>query len=915
MIDLLHRFRALFRRDHVDRELDDEMRFHLDQQIAAYTRQGLTHEEAVRRATIEFGGLAQIRDEHRDARGVTFVDDLARDVRYGVRQLRRSPAFAAAALVCLALGIGATTAVYSLVDAILLRPLPFKDSDRLVRLIEHVPPPFPGQPLWVQGITYQELLDWRAQAKTFSGMAAVGGGGQRLVRTSNGSAGLWGAGASPNLFSMLAVRPLLGRTLVAGDETQTDVVVLSYDTWRRHFNSDPTIVGRRLEFRAGALLPPSMRVMTVVGVLPADFDVLGLPPDYWIPIAPPTDGRPGLRVTPVARLAPGVSLNAAMDEAKAIGGGMRGPWPANAPRLTVPRFQLDALKDLSVQQLRPAFRVLLAAVAVVLLIACANVANLLLARGTARQRELAVRVALGASRRRVARQIMTECLVMALAGGALGAALGAAGVALVKQLTVVEAPGIFRLMFGSTLLPRINEVHIDLTVLGIAFAVATVTSVIFGVLPAVILSRTNHHAGLTVRGNTTGRGVSRTRAALSVGQLTMATVMLVCAGLLARSFLNLTNVNSGYEPSHVLAVNLLFPDQYSVARKADTISTLLTRFRALPDVQAAGFSRHGLLIGEMLYVGRFESGSQSGGSQQNERIRVRSVSAGFLSAMGVPVLDGREFTAGDGASAPVAVVLNRSAARHYFGSARAVGQSLEWHYGPMPSRQVRVIGVVEDLRQTSPTDDVAPEIFVEYRQFLPVLSQWKQTEPKQNELAVGFLSFALRTGGDPAAVMSDVRQAVNAVDANIGFDVIAPMTRLVSNTVARQRFYAVMLGTFAVIAALLAIVGIYGVLAYAVVQRTQEIGIRLSLGAQRSQVLGLVLQKGLALTTIGIAAGLLGAAGGTRLLEGMLFGVTALDLRTFVAVPVAFGCVALIACYLPARRATKVDPIIALRQE
>jgi putative ABC transport system permease protein len=282
--------------------------------------------------------------------------------------------------------------------------------------------------------------------------------------------------------------------------------------------------------------------------------------------------------------------------------------------------------------------------------------------------------------------------------------------------------------------------------------------------------------------------------------------------------------------------------------------------------------------------------------------------------MGVPVLEGREFTASD-ATALVAVVLNRSAARHYFGNARAVGRSLEWQYGPMPPRQVSVIGVVEDLRQTSPTDEVVPEIFVDYRQYLPVLMQWKQTEAKQNELAVGFLSFALRTGGDPGAATSAVRQAVNAVDPNIGIDVIAPMARLVSNTVARQRFYAVMLGTFAVIAAVLAIVGIYGVLAYAVVQRTREIGIRLSLGAQRAQVLGLVLRKGLVLTTIGIVLGLLGATAGSRLLQSMLFGVTPLDAQTFATVAAAFACVATIACYLPARRATKVDPITALRQE
>src|SRR5262245_31243762 len=912
--DLFHRVRSLVRQSRVDQELFRSMRFHLDQQIESYVSQGLTPEEARRRARLDFGTLDQIREEHRDARGTRIVADLGRDLRYGVRQLRRSPAFALAALTCLALGIGATTAIYSLVDAILVQPLPFKDSERLVRLIEHVPPPFPGQPLWVQGVTYRELLDWRAQTKTFAAMAAVGGVGQRLVRTTDGSAGLWGTAASPNLFSMLAVRPLLGRTFAAGDAVQGDVVLLSHDTWQRHFNADTAVVGRRFEFRAGALMPPSMRVMTIIGVLPADFEILGLPSDFYIPITPPAAGRPGLRVTPIALLAPGVSLNAASDEANAIGRGMRGPWPANAPPLTEQRFQLDRLKELSVQQLRPAFRVLLAAVAVVLLIVCANVANLLLARGTARERELAVRVAIGASRARVARQIMTECLVLAMAGGALGALVGAAGVSLVKQLSTVDAHGIFRLMFGSTILPRINEVHVDLTVLGIAFTVAAMTSVISGVLPAMLLSRIGHGAGMNVRGTAGPRG-SRIRTALSIGQLTMATVLLVCAGLLGHSFLNLTGVNNGYEPSHVLAANLLFPDQYSVARKAETITTLLARFRALADVRAAGFSRHGLLIGEELYVGRFVSASSGVASQQDERIRVRSVSDGFLTAMGVPVLDGREFTSNDSATAPVVVVLNRSAARHYFDSARAIGQSLEWQYGPMPPRQVTVIGVVEDLRQTSPTDEVVPEIFVDYRQFLPVLTQWKESERKQNELADGFLSFALRTGRDPSAAMSEVRRVVNALDPNIGIDAIAPMSSLVANTVARQRFYAVMLATFAAIAAVLAIVGIYSVLAYAVVQRTQEIGIRLSLGAPRAQVLALVLRRGLVLTATGIVLGLLGATAGSRLLESMLFGITPLDVRTFAAVPAAFALVAMIASYVPARRATKIDPIIALRQD
>jgi putative ABC transport system permease protein len=625
----------------------------------------------------------------------------------------------------------------------------------------------------------------------------------------------------------------------------------------------------------------------------------------------------------VGRLAPGVSLAAAVEEANVIGAAMRQPWPASAPPLTGPRFQLERLKDRTVEPVRPAFRVLVAAVVVVLLIVCSNVADLLLARGTARQREIAVRVAIGASRGRVVRQIMTECLVLAGAGGALGALAAIGGIIAVRRLASVDAPGVFRFTFGESILPRINEVGVDLTVFAVALVVAALTSIVFGILPAVRLSKSDHVPALGARGGSAGRGESRIRAALTVAQLTMATVLLVGAGLLMHSFVKLSSVNNGYDPSNVLAFNLLFPNEYSVARKAETIETLLTRLRAAPDVKSAGFARHGILIGEEIFWGRFVPPGRTLEDMRPLRNRLRSVSRGYLTTMGVPLLGGREFDERDGVHAPSVIVISRSAARQYFGTAQAVGQVIDWHLGPDQVQPVTVIGIVEDILQQSPTDEVFPEVFVDYRQFLSLLDRGQpapgqnaqQNSQRQNSLAIGWLSFAIRTGGDPAAAVPRVRDIVNDIDGNAGIDSIGPMTRLAANAVARQRFYAVMLGTFAAIATALAAIGIYGVLAFAVIQRTQEIGIRLSLGARRGQVLFLVLRQGLTLTSIGIALGLLGATAVAGLLRGLLFGITPFDAGTFGAVALLFGIVAMAACYLPARRATRIDSIVALRSE
>ncbi len=911
--DILFRLRSLFRRHAVEQELDDELRFHLEQQVESYVRAGLSRDEAVCRAQIESGGLTQIKEAHRDARGVGLIEEFGRDARYAVRQLRHSPAFALAALLCLGVGIGATTAIFSVVNAVLLQPLPFPDSDRLVRMVENMPPPVRGRPPLQRGLTVPEFLEWRAQSKTLSDAYAVTGLGQRLVRTAHGAVGLWGATASTNAFALVQVPAMLGRTLDAGDEADPNVVVLSHDAWQQHFNGDPSAVGKAIEFRAAAVFwPMQPRLMTVVGVLPPGATLPDGAADFYWPMTNAAQGRVAL----IGQLAPGVSLESAIAEANTMGAAIREPWPATADPLTVPRFEVERLKDRTVERVRPALQVFLVAVVVVLLIVCANVANLLLARGTVRRREIAMRLSIGATRGRVVRQMLTESLVLALAGGAIGAVLGAAGVSLIKNMATVEAPGIYRLMFGTTILPRVQEVTVDLRVLGIALGVATITSVVFGLLPALTLSHANHLAGMGSRGSGAARGESRVRAALVVGQFAMATVLLVSAGLLAHSFVKMSSAsNNGYDPSNVVTFNLLQPDQYSIRQKVDTVERLLTRLRALPNVTAAGSSRHGVLIGEEIFQGTFVPPGRSLDEMRSSRTRFRPVSGGYLTAMGVPVLDGRELSPRDDAGAPPVIVMNRSAARQYFGDARPVGQVVDWHFGAGSALQMTVVGVVEDVRQESPTDEVFPEVFVDYRQFLSVLEKRGESALGQNALAIGFLSFAIRTVDDPAAAIPLVREIVNSVDANVGIDALVPMSRLATSAAAPQRFYAVTLGVFAGVAAILAAVGIYGLLTYAVIQRTQEIGIRMAVGAQRGQVLALVLRRGLTLTAIGIALGLAASAISTRVLQGLLFGVTPLDFRTFVFVSLLFGLVAAFASYLPARRATRVDALVALRTE
>jgi predicted permease len=906
------------RRRRDDRDLEEELRIHLELATEDERRRAGPEGLANRDAAIRVGGMAQAMEAMRDQRGLPWLADVLADVRYAVRTLRRTPSFTIVAVTTLAVGIGATTAIYSVVDRILLQPLPFQDADRLVRIVENVPSPTPGRAPSQRGFSVPEFLQWRARSTMLSDAFAVSPG-ETVVRTNEGRARLWGGAVSSNTFQMLGTHAMLGRTLDRGDEVNSNVVVLGFDAWRRLFHSDPAAVGAVLEFRAdfNASASPELvraRPMTVVGVMPADFELPTGPMDYYVPIAFGASERPS-RVTVIGRVRPGVAMTAAVDEANVVGSALRPPLSVSGTALNVRRFEMQSVKDRLVGDWRPTFRVLLAAVGVVLLIVCANVANLLLARGTARRREMAVRSAIGASPGRLARQVLTECLVLACAGGALGALVGAGGVSLVKRLTSVNAPGIFRLGFGTTILPRGHEVGVDLRMFAISFGIAAITTLLFGLLPALHASRTRSIQAMGSRGGGSGRTESRALATLVVGQIGLATILLVCAGLLIQSFLKLSTVNRGYDPTNVLAFQLVLPPEYPIGRKVDSINALLTRVRTMPEVQAAGFTRAGILIGEALTIGTFvpPGGTVDASGTDPMRPLTRAVSAGYLTAVGAQFLAGRDFDASDTSTSKPVIVVSRAVARRYFGSEGAVGQLVDWHSAKGFVMPMQLIGVVEDVRNTTPDRAGNPEIFVEYQQLLRFQQLWGDSPQRQEQLAIGFLSFAVRTRGAPVAAAPEIARVVHSVDTNAGIDAMIPMDRLVASSVARPRFYAILLGVFAGVAGLLAAIGIYGVLAYALIQRTREIGIRLALGARRASVLGLMLRKGLILTTIGVTLGVGCAAGATRFLQGMLFGIRPFDPTTFAAVALMFGLVATLASYAPARRSTRVDPIIALR--
>jgi predicted permease len=912
----LLRLLSPFRNGHAESELTREVESHLALLEDEFLAKGMSPADAKLAARHAFGGVDQAKEAQRDARSFRWLDDLQRDVRYALRSLRRSPAFTIAAVLTLAIGIGATTAIYSVVDTVLIQPLPFPDSDRLVNLSEPE-----RNPQTMPGVNYDEYLEWRSRTQTLTHMSAQTFNPQVMMPTREGMARLTASAVSTNYFEVLGVQAARGRLLQSSDDANSDVIVLSHGAWRRYFRSEADAIGSTIELR-GALSGQSNlaadagqsgRLLTVIGVLPESYDTLGLVFDFYIPLVRGSNARsPGVSVR--GRLRDGVSLDAANEEANAIGNAVRAPRPATEKPLTRPRFRLVPMADELVAPIRPALRVFLVAVAVVLLIVCANVANLLLARGTSRARELAVRLAIGASRARLVRQILAECLVLAMIGGSMGAIVGAAGVNLVKQLATIDAQGVFRISFGGHLLPRIQEVGVDERVLLIALGLSLIASIVFGVLPALHLSRVSQLQAMGTRSGGATRGETRTRTVLVVSQLVLATMLLVSAGLLVNSFINLSQVEKGYNPAQALAFQLVLPPEYATERKAATIESIIAALKAKPEIEEAGFAYGGILLGIEDTVGTFTPPGKSYEEMLADPLkpRIKALTHGYLKAMGATLLSGRHLDGRDDGAAPFVAVINRTVARKLFGDGNPVGATVIWRPGKIDA-PVEIVGVVEDVRQSRVDRPPYPEIFMDYRQVMAVHQRMGVTRNRLEQISFGFMSFGVRTRGNPAAAIPVVRDVVRSTDGLASIDAIHPMEEMVGYSTARQRFYAVLLGIFAGVAGMLAAIGIYGVLAYSVVQRTQEIGVRMALGAERGQVLALVMRRGVTLAAIGIVIGLAGAFAGARYLQSMLFGIEPRDPATFLTVAAAFAVVAAAAAYLPARRATKVDPMVALR--
>jgi predicted permease len=807
-------------------------------------------------------------------------EEMFQDLRYGARMLLKNPGFTLIAALTLALGIGANTAIFSIVNAVLLRPLPYWEPERLVQAWVTNP----KATRWGDWVSHPDFLDWREQNTVFDEIGACRTWAFNLTG-SDFSEALWGAYVSASLFKVLGVKPILGRTFLEEEDRpgSNRVAVISHGLWQRRFGADPDMVGKTIQVDGESHI--------VVGVMPPDFDFhwikwhRGTESDIWIPHGPPFElwerGEVNFRV--VARLKKGVTIEQAQANMDAIA---RGVAERNPERRGM-GVQVMSLQRKVTMDARPALLMLSVAIGLVLLIACGNVANLLLAQGDARRHETAIRSALGASPARLVRQRLTESMLLGLLGGSAGLLLGFLAVHFIIKL----GPN----------LPRLDQAGIDLRVLAATLSLSLVTGLLFGTLPALRSSRLNPNDALKRggRGITQGDGAGL-RSTLLVGEMALALMLLVSAGLLIRSFLLLQSVESGFDPARVLKAWLILPEkQYPTSQQqAQFFRQVVERIQALPEVEAVAASSSLPLYstdnGSFLVEGQ-------PAPQPNDSVvdadRPR-ITPDYFRVMGIRVLRGRAFTWKDDENSPEVAIVNEGMARRYWPGEDAIGKrvSVDYRDGRPVWRQV--IGIVNDVKMDELAAAARPQIYV------PTM-----------QLTWSAAILAIRAKGDPAALANTIREQVAAIDRNQPVLHIGTMEEVLSDSVTDRRFQMTLLAIFAAVALILSATGVYSVVAYAVARRTHEMGIRLALGARGRDVLKLVLGQGMRLALAGMGIGLAAAFGLTRLMRGLLFGVGALDPLTFIAVPLLLAGVALIACYVPARRAMRVDPLTALRSE
>ena len=801
------------------------------------------------------------------------MDTLLQDLRYATRSLRRSPGFTIVAVLTLALGIGANAAIFSVVNGVLLRPLSYANPDRLVMVWGH------NQQIGNESASLPDFKDWREQNTVFESMAAVAN--TRFDVTGDGEPERIDAAlTTANFFHVLGVTPALGRAFDTEEETsgRDRVVVLSHGFWERRFGARADVVGRSITLSG---LP-----YTVIGVAPTGFR-FGNPSDLWAPLRTDTTrGRRADFLTVVARLKPGTTMDQAQAQMTTIGRALQTQYPESNTGWSP---ELISLKEQLVGDIRPALLVFMGAVGLVLLIACANVANLMLMRAAAREREMAIRAALGAGRKRIVRQMLTESTLVALLGGALGLLLAVWGV---SSLGTAQAGPI----------PRLDESGVDGRVLGFTLLLCIGTGLLFGLAPALRLASGRSRESLRegARGASGGLGVHRLRGALVLGEVALALVLLVGAGLLIRSFDRLSEVNPGFDSSSVISAQIVLPRvRYAESNnQLAFFDQLLQSTRAMPDVESVALTSDAPLSGGGNYLSFEVAGRPPASASTVQDAEVLVTGPEYFRTLRIPLRSGRIFSAQDDARATRVVVINSAMARRYWPGGEPIGARVTLGDPADSSSWRTVVGVVGDVRQNALNDDPYPQLFLPLAQ-----------TPQRAMLLLA------RTTGNPSALSGPIRHAVTALDPDLPVSDIRTLDERLDQSIAQPRVSMMLLAIFALMALVLAAVGIYGVLSYTVTQRTRELGIRMALGAESNSVMRLVVGQAMVPALIGVGLGLAGAWGATRLMSSLLFGVSATDPVTFIVVALFLLAVALLSSWVPARRATRVDPLIALRAE
>jgi putative ABC transport system permease protein len=821
---------------------------------------------------MQLGGVEQLKEKVREAKAGYYIEGVGRDLRYAGRMFLRNPGFAAVAIIALALGIGANTAIFSLVNGVLLRPLPFPDAERII----YIEGKNSQAGITDSNISFLDFTDWSQQTDLFASTAAYWTASSNLGADGAEPERVPRAGVTNGFFNVLGVQPFLGRAFLPEDDKPGTITaaIISHGLWKRRFGSDPAIVGKQVQI--------SSRPITVVGVMPPGFEY----PEQtqiWVTSAvnlseEPRDNRAW---SAIARLNPGIDVQRTQTRLSAINAQLDKQFHESNKGWDV---FVSTLHERLVREVKPSLLALLGAVGFVLLIACANVANLLLARSAARQKEIAIRAAMGASRTRVLRQMLTESILLSAIGGVAG---------LVVSLWLTQVL-MSMLPEGA---PRLEQIGIDYRVLTFALGISALTGILFGIVPALQASKLDVTSALK-EGGRSGEGQRRTsaRSLLLIGEVALSLMLLVGAGLLIKSFLRLQEIRPGFNPHNVLIANLALPGaKYKDQQFVEFFRQLKERLETAPGVQAVGGSVNLPLNASGYMIGRgFIPEGRPLNVDENRDAMFSAITGDYFRALQIPLLSGRTFEVRDNADGPKVVIINETIAKRHFGSVtEAIGKRLSiWHDEKFMRE---IVGVVGDTKTGSLTGEGGAQIYV------------PNAQAKFN-----LMGLVIRTAGDPAAFATTLRHEVQALDKNQPIYNVRTMDDVVANSLGTRRVSMQLFAVFGCAALLLAALGIYGVMAYSVAQRTQEIGIRMALGAQRSDVLGLVVRQGMTLAAIGVVAGLAGAFSLTRLMASLLFNVRPDDPMTYLAISFLLIVVAFLACYLPARRAAKLDPAIAL---